>query len=61
MTFLSRGIASSDRRYPGSVDSLVEYHQNTGCGINGQESYLAECSEIYATYLSDVSSQPWAF
>jgi len=37
MTFLSRGIASSDRRYPGSVDSLLEYHQNTGCRINGQE------------------------
>jgi len=35
MTFLSTGIASSDRGYPGSVDRLLEYHQNTGCGING--------------------------
>ena len=32
-----RGIASSDRRYPGSVDSLLEYRQNTGCRINGQD------------------------
>lgn len=30
MTFLSTGIASSDRGSPGSVDRLLEYRQNTG-------------------------------